>query len=446
VDPGTTRARITVADALNRGGVLERDIVFGDVVLDWNATMLTVIRDWTALSNDPYPNRIVTSQPPMVARNLAMVHAAMYDAVNAIEQTHRPYQVDLAAPAGASPIAAAAAAAHRVASTLYQAADERALFDAALAEALASVPDDIGKTLGLTLGQQVGDAILAWRSADGSATRVTYTPGDQPGDWNRTFPDFYPPLLPQWPGVLPFAMTSGDQFRPAPPPALDSEEYAEAVNQVLALGGLGSTTRTADQTQIALFWADGGGTSTPAGHWNQIAADVALAQGRTLAENARTFAMLNVAMADAGIACWDAKYAYNLWRPIDAVRQADVDGNDATTADPAWLPLIRTPPFPTYTSGHSTFSGAAATVLTYLLGENVSFSSHTDGQTGFTQRPLAADQIVTRTFTSFAHAADEASKSRLYGGIHFQFDNQAGLATGSQIGQHVIANFLQPLP
>jgi hypothetical protein len=242
---------------------------------------------------------------------------------------------------------------------------------------------------------------------------------------------------------MPFTMTSGSQFRPPAPPALDSAEYAAAVNELIAIGGLDSTERTADQTAIALFWADGGGTATPPGHWNQIAADVSMSQGRTLAENARTMAMLNLAMADAGIVCWDAKYVYDLWRPIDAIQQADIDGNPQTMADPDWLPLLRTPPFPTYTSGHSSFSSAAATILTALLGDNVSFISQTDGQTGFTQRPLASSLIVTRSFTSFEHAAHEASVSRVYGGIHFNFDSTEGVSSGRELAEYILDNFLR---
>ncbi|MCO6455742.1 MAG: phosphatase PAP2 family protein [Pirellulaceae bacterium] len=437
---GSADVQIVAADPQFRGGAVQRTIVRGDVILDWNATLLTIVRDWTTVSQDPYPNRIVTSPPPVVARNLAMVHVAMHDAVQAIEGTHQPVHADLQAPAGASPVAAASAAAHRVAGQLYQEPDERALLDAALSESLATVPDETARALGLEFGRQVGDAILAWRAEDGAEALVTYTPGTDAGDWNRTFPDYIPPLLPQWPQVTPFALTSGDQFRPAPPPALSSGEYAAAVNEVMTLGGLNSNVRTADQTDIALFWADGGGTSTPPGHWNQIAADVVVAQDRTLAENARLFALLNMALADAGISCWDAKYAYELWRPIDAIRQAALDGNPATSADPAWQPLIRTPPFPTYTSGHSTFSGAAEVVLAHLLGDNVSFRSRMDGHSGFTQRPLASEQILTRSFHSFAQAADEASHSRVYGGIHFGFDSAAGLAAGRAIGQWVVAH------
>jgi hypothetical protein len=445
VSPGLNTLRVEATDRFGQRAAAERTVRLGDVVLDWNASLLNVIRDWTALSNDPYPNRIVPSQPPRAARNLAMVHAAMYDAVNAIERTHQPYHVDLAAPAGASPVAAAAAAAHRVASQIYQEPDERAVFDAALAEALATVADGPAEMLGVELGRQVGDAMLAWRSTDRAGASLPYTPGGAPGDWNRTFPDFLPPLLPQWPQVTPFAMNSPSQFRPAAPPVLDSAEYATAVDEVLRLGGLTSTERTAEQTEIALYWADGGGTYTPPGHWNQIATDVALARGTTLAKNARLLALLNVALADAGIASWDAKYAYDLWRPIDAIRRGETDGNDLTVADPTWMPLLKTPPFPTYTSGHSTFSGAADTVLTAFFGDNIEFAVPSDGHSGFTQRPLAEGQVITRSFTSFAQAADEAGRSRIYGGIHFQFDNAAGLAAGRALGAFVTERLLRPV-
>ncbi len=442
VSPGVNTLRVEAINLLGESEEVERTVRRGDVILDWNASLLSVIRDWTTLSNDPYTNRIVPERPPVAARNLAMVHAAMYDAVNSIERTHQPYHVDIVAPAGASPVAAAAAAAHRVASWLYRQPDELVVFNAALVEALATVPDGPAETLGVELGQQVGDAILAWRSTDGASARVPYTPGTDPGDWNRTFPDFLPPLLPQWPRVTPFAMTSESQFRPAAPPALDSAEYAADLIEVMQLGGLDSSTRTAEQTEIALFWADGGGTFTPPGHWNQIASDVAIERGNSLAENARLFALLNIAEADAGICSWDTKYTYNLWRPIDAIRRGDTDGNDQTVADPTWTPLLKTPPFPTYTSGHSTFSGAADAVLTSFFGENVHFATTSDGHTGFSQRPLSDQQIVTRSFDSFTEAAEEAGRSRIYGGIHFQFDNAPALAAGRSIGSYVVANFL----
>lgn len=442
---GRNTLRIETTDGFGQRLVLEREVRLGDVVLDWNTVMLGVIRDWTTLSNDPYSNRVVPERPPVAARNLAMVHVAMFDAINAFDREYQPYHVDLTPPAGASPVAAAAAAAQRVASDWYREPEELAVFDAALAEALATVPDGPAESLGVEFGRQVGDAILAWRANDGARARVPYTPGTEPGDWNRTFPDFVPALLPQWPLVTPFAMTTPSQFRPAAPPALDSIEYAAAVNDVNELGRLDSATRTADETEIALFWADGGGTFTPPGHWNQIAADLAIDRGYSLAENARLFALLNIAEADAGIASWDAKYAYNLWRPIDAIRRGDSDGNDLTTADPTWTTLLKTPPFPTYTSGHSTFSGAADAVLSFFFGPNIHFTSTSDGHTGFSQRPLSESQIVTRSFDSFTQAADEAGRSRIYGGIHFEFDNSAGLAAGRALGQLVVDGFLRPV-
>lgn len=444
VPPGRTTFRVAASDPLGRRVAVERTLRYGDVILDWNASLLNAIRDWTALSDDPYPNRIVPSEPPLAARNLAIVHAAMYDAVNAIERTHQPYYVDLVAPEGASPVAAAAAAAHRVAASLYDAPDERAVFAATLFDALATVPEGPAETLGIAVGQQVADAILAWRSSDGANAVVPYTPGTEPGDWNRTFPDHLPPTAPQWSGVTPFAMDSPSQFRPPAPPVLDSAEYAAAVEEVMQLGRFDSSARTAEQTLIALFWADGGGTFTPAGHWNQIAADVALAHHRSLAENARLFALLNIALADAAIVAWDAKYAYCLWRPIDAIRHAGEDGNEATVADPTWMPLIKTPPFPSYTSGHSTFGGAAEVVLGAIFGPDVHFTSQADAHASFGQRPLAPDQVVTREFRSFAEAALEASHSRVYGGIHYEFDSVAGLAAGRAVGHYVADHLLPP--
>jgi membrane-associated phospholipid phosphatase len=197
-------------------------------------------------------------------------------------------------------------------------------------------------------------------------------------------------------------------------------------------GPLSSTTRTAEQTQIANFWADGSGTETPPGHWNTIAQNVGLSRHNTLEENAHMFALLNMALADAGIACWDSKYAYNFWRPVTAILNADLDHNPATPEDPFWTPLLVTPPFPSYVSGHSTFSSAASTVLTFLFGNHVHFSTSSDALPG-----------VQRTFTSFVQAAQEAGQSRIFGGIHFQFDNQDGLTLGKAVGIWVFRHFLK---
>jgi membrane-associated phospholipid phosphatase len=256
--------------------------------------------------------------------------------------------------------------------------------------------------------------MLALRANDNSALVVPYAPIVLPGFWVPTPPAFAPALLPNWPLVTPFAMTSGAQFRSAPPPALGSAEYTTAFDEVRTVGSATSATRTADQTQIALFWADGGGTVTPPGHWVRIGITAAASQNNRLSTNARMFALLGMGLADAAICAWDSKYAFNYWRPITGIRQADTDGNPATAQEATWTPLIGTPPFPSFTSGHSTFSATAARVLAG----------------------------VTRSFASFSAAAAEAGQSRIYGGIHWQFDNTAALAAGSQLGDHVYARYL----
>lgn len=389
-----------------------------DAVSTWNAAHLRAIV-------------LAQTAPPYAARNLAIVQAAVFDAVNGIEQQYEPYLVTAQAPSGADPTAAVAAAAHRALSALYPL--QQATFDALLSSSLATVANGQAKTDGITWGQAVADQIVAWRSNDGSSTFVNYTPGTSPGEWQPTPSGFEPALLPQWPGVMPFVMTSGSQFRPSGPPSLDSAAYAADLNEVQAYGSRISAVRTAEQTEIARFWADGGRTFTPPGHWNQIAAQFTSQPNRTLIENARLFALLDIALADAGIVSWDAKYAFNFWRPITAIQRADLDGNPATVKDQNWLPLLTTPPFPEYTSGHSTFSGAASTVLDALIGPTAQFSTMSLGLPG-----------VYRSFTGFTQAANEAGQSRIYGGIHFQTANQDGLASGRSLGHYVLEQQLLP--
>ncbi|MFO0942082.1 MAG: phosphatase PAP2 family protein [Pirellulales bacterium] len=437
--PGLNRVTITVQSSNGRATSISKQIMVGDSVIDWNASILNVIRAWTGVSNDPYQGRVVPSQPPMAARNIAMIHLAMFDAVNAIDGNYLAYVQELPpVPLGASAIAAGASAAYTVASNLYNAPKELAIWSATLVESLSKVQDEQCRNDGVEFGRAVGLAMLAARANDGARKIVSFEPGTEPGDWNRTFPDFLPALLPQWPQVKPFGVKNIEALRPDAPPPLDSQAYAEAVDEVMQLGSLDSTARTAEQEEIALFWADGGGTATPPGHWNRIAENASLIKQLSLVDNAHLFAMLNMALADAGIAAWDSKYAFNLWRPIDAIRQADVDGNAATVADANWLPLLRTPPFPSYVSGHSTFSSAAATVLTELFGDEFTFSSTTDPQNAPSQRPLSAKLIVTRHFSSFNQAAQEAGLSRIYGGIHFSFDNEAGQTLGEAVGQEIV--------
>jgi membrane-associated phospholipid phosphatase len=391
-----------------------------DMVLRWNDVLLDAVR-------------IDRTAPPEAARAMAITQVAVFDAVNAISRTYEPYAVVRKAPRGVSSEAAVAAAAHRALVKLFP--EQRATFRAELAASLAEVPNGAAEKKGVALGRSVANKILALRRHDGADAVVPYTPGTRPGDWQPTPSAFAPAALPQWGEVTPFTMTSGAQFRPAAPPSLTSAEYTPAFAEVKEIGAADSATRTAEQTRIAQFWINGPGTATPAGHWNEVAQVVAEDQGNTLLENARLFALLNLALADAAIVSWDAKYEYNVWRPVTAIRAADADGNPDTAADPDWTPLIPTPPFPAYISGHSTFSAAGAAVLADFFGTDaIAFTLKSEN-------PAAPD----RSFTSFSQAAEESGLSRIYGGIHWSFDNVQGLATGDALGHFVTANYLEPL-
>jgi membrane-associated phospholipid phosphatase len=394
----------------------DRLLLSANVVLEWNQMALQSIGQ-------------ARVSPVVASRALAITQAAVYDAVNAIDGSFEPYHAAVHASHGASLEAAAAQAAHDALAALFP--SQASTFDAALAADLVGIPP--GRAWqGAAAGREVARQILEWRSTDGSSATVTYIPGTDPGDWQPTPPANLPALAPQWPYVTPFAMTSGAQFRPAAPPALDSAAYAAAFNEVKSLGRADSTTRTEEQTQIARFWNDGLGTAFAPGYWNRIAEGVATDRGLSLVSDARLFALLNIATADALISCWDAKYAYSLWRPVTAIRAADTDGNPATEPDTTWSPLLVTPNFPSYTSAHSTVSGAAAEVLTALFGDHYEITVS------------AVSVPDTRSFDSFEAAAAEAGQSRIYGGIHYAFDNINGLAVGGDVADYVIGNFLKP--
>ena len=269
------------------------------------------------------------------------------------------------------------------------------------------------------------------RENDGSATTVHYVPSDKPGQWRRTPPTFRPPEFPHWGKVKPFMVGDVAEFRAAAPPALDSAAYAEEVNLLKELGGKVSTKRTAEQTLIAKFWADFSYTSSPPGHWNEIAREVSLSKKLNVAETARIFATLNLALADTCITIWDTKYHYNFWRPVTAIRRADEDGNEATVADKSWEPLLRTPPHPEYVSGHSGISGAAATIMEHFFGrENISFEASSDDV-----------KDTRRRFTSFQACAEEIAQSRIYGGIHYPAAGREGLKLGRGIAEKVLKTF-----
>ncbi|MFO0950479.1 MAG: vanadium-dependent haloperoxidase [Isosphaeraceae bacterium] len=394
---GPSTIPVVAHDGQGHVGTASIEVTRGNAVLAWNAAALEAIR------REKTP-------PPKASRALAILEISVDHAVTA------------ATPAG-DPAARAAATGAGYAALVALFPKEKPLFDAAADpgfEGRGPVPGR-GEVPGPRRATRRSG--LSARAHDGSDAVVAYTPGTADGQWRPTPEAFAPALLPQWGGVTPFVLHSGSQFRPAPPPALDSAEYAQALAEVQSLGRSTGSTRTADQTEIAQFWSDGAGTETPPGHWNTIAADVSMRRHDSLQKDARLFATLDAALADAGIACWDSKYDNSLWRPVTAIGQAD----------PSWKPLLTTPPFPSYVSGHSTFSGAAATVLDGFFGRHVSFTSISDGLPG-----------ATRRFSSFDQAAAEAGQSRIYGGIHYAFDNTAGLALGRQIGLYALQHALKP--
>jgi hypothetical protein len=363
------------------------------------------------------------STPLYATRALAMESIAVFDVLNALDNAPA-YMVDLNAPHAISATAAVAAAAHRI--LTYTFPTQTSVFASDLAQSLAAVPDGKRESAGVAFGEAVADALIAMRAEDGWNATVTYAAGMEAGEWRPTEPGYLPALSPHWGSVTPFALARGDQFRPEGPPDLTSAEYAAAFEDVKRLGSMTSTERTDDQTEIALFWADGPGSYTPAGHWNQIATEIAGSEEISGRDSALMLAELNVALADAGVAAWDAKYTYGSWRPVTAIRLADTDGNEATTPDPGWSPLLTTPNHPDYVSGHSTFSGAAAEVLTDFFG-GLPFVTTSVTLPG-----------VKRDFDSFAEAAHEAGRSRIYAGIHIEFSNQDGLALGRDAGDWVL--------
>ena len=382
-----------------------------DVVTDWNNAALDAIR-------------AERTAPPIASRSLAILNVSIYDAVNGIARTHEPYLVQSAVAASASRKAAASAAAHEALVNLFPASASS--FDALHAAILAGIPNGPQKTAGITWGEFVANQILAARANDGHDAIVPPPGGSGPGVWVPTPPAFLPYLLPQWGFVVPFAMRNSSQFRPPGPPSLDSQQYAADYEEVKELGALVGSTRTEEQTEIALFWADGAGTETPPGHWNSIAQIIGAAQGNTLEENARLFALLNIAMADAAICSWDAKYTFHFWRPVTAIAFAEPELN--------WMSFIVTPPFPDYTSGHSTFSAAAATVLPLFYGtEDLPFTVGSD---------FLPD--VYRSFPMCFDAAEEAAVSRIYGGIHFRSASEDGLQAGTSIGEWTVTHYLLP--
>jgi len=360
--------------------------------------------------------------------DLALMHTAIYDAVVAIHHSSTPYLPFVHVNHDASVAAAVAAAGHDTLVRLYPAL--RATIDQQYSATLAQVHDGVRKTRGIRAGRLAAAQLFVHRANDGSgAAPVALGPDLRPGLYQPTPPAFAAPVFTQWPRVTPFVLRRADQFRPPAPPPLTSPQYAAALNEVKSLGAAKGSARTPDQTQIGLFW------NPPIwATWNTIAQEVTVSHHATLADNARTFAVLNATFADSTIAFYDAKYAYRLWRPITAIRLADSDGNPGTVADPAWTPLSNTAPDPSYPGAHATISAAASAVLRSVYGNAVGFTVTSAALPG-----------VTRSFTSFSQAADEASVSRIYNGNHTRLDEVAGEGLGHDVAGYVLRHrFLAP--
>jgi hypothetical protein len=360
------------------------------------------------------------------------MHAAVYDAVNSIHKTHEPYLVDLpGVSATASQDAAAASAAHEILVQLYP--SFQSSLDGQLQQSLAQIPHGPDMQEAINVGQHVADLILSVRSIDGSsAAPPHYTFGTAPGDYQSTAPNFpAQPQFTQWPQVTPFALESASQFRPGPPPALTSDSYGDAFNEVKAFGVQNGTASSPDQALTGKFW-----NGAIQNYWNEIAQTAALGRGLSTAESARLFALLNLTMADGVIAFYDAKYAYNFWRPVTAIREADTDGNPDTTPDANWLPEVgNTTPDPSYPGAHAVISAAGSAVLESVLRhDHFSFVVTSEVLPG-----------VERSFDSFSDAAEEATLSRIFAGVHFRFDLTAGHRLGREVADFVLDHFLQPV-
>jgi hypothetical protein len=382
-----------------------------DVITDWNATAIQVIK---AVNPNPLP----------ASRALAMTHVAQFDAVNAVVRCYQPYAADLSAP-GASPEAAAAQAAYRVLTNLYP--SQLATLDAALDASLGAVFFEQPKADGIALGNAVAATILARRANDGSATPIPYTPGSGPGVWIPTPPAFAPALLPHWRNVTPFTLSSAAQLRPGPPPALDSALYTMDFNEIRTLGDTNSAMRTPEQTATALFHIEF--VPYTLGSAARYAVDV---HPLPLVESARLFALLNLAMADSFISVWDAKFQYNFWRPVTAIRAADTDGNPVTDVDPAWTPLRATPPHPEYPAAHTIAAGAGAEVLASVFGDDFFFTI---------ESPTLPGQ--PRTFARFSDFPVESGNARVWAGFHWRNSCEVGAQMGADIGRQAVAKYLR---
>lgn len=414
-----------------------RQLMAADSVMTWNEHLNEVVQ----LDN-------IQRGPTKSSRAYAMVQIAVYDAVNAITQTHTPFALTTTAPQTANIDAAVAAAASKAMLELYPA--QQALIDGWYQADIAAIMDnqtDIDD--GVAIGELAAELCVDTRELDGSDATKLYRPNKAVGHWRPDPTILTSPQMaldPAWGGVKPFAIDSKTQFVLPPPPALNSVAYATALNEVKSLGAVNSVTRTQDQTEIGLFWAyDRPNFGPPLVLYNENLIEIATAKGSSVEDNARLFALANIAMADAGIAIWHYKYVYDLWRPISGIREAAKDNNPLTTADPTWVPLGApgngttipdfTPPFPAYGSGHAGFGAALFQTLTNFYGsDSFNYTLHSEEGGG-----------LVRNYTSFSQAAAENGRSRIYLGVHWEFDNVNSQTQGRQIADFVTDRLFVPV-
>lgn len=390
----------------------------------------SVVHEWNAQLEATIP----ASAGPTLPRYYSMMHIAMFDAVNSIEGGYTAYHTRVNARRGASSEAAAAQAAHDVLVAMIPA--QTAAFDAALAARLARIQQPCAQW-GAQVGKDVAKRILEWRSTDGWATPQSYTPPAIPGLWQPTPPAFAPAAFVQAGDSRPFALPTPFYYMPRRPPALNSQEYADGVNEIKAIGGLTSTVRTADQTVLARNWATIGYKELWSAVWNHVARDVAENENLSLIQTTRLYALVNVAMMDGVHTAQASKYVYQTWRPVTAIQRANEDMNPATDADPLWMPLLPTPPYPSYSGNMACIGASTARVLALFVGTDQYNVSAT--WTG-----LNGNANVTRNYNSFWKMAEDQAVSREYGGIHYHFDTTASQEVCPKVAGYVFANFMRP--
>jgi hypothetical protein len=381
-----------------------------DAVTEWNLKST----QWVAAAGLP---------PPPAYRAMAIVQVCVHDAISAIAGRHPPIIARVEAAPGASIDAAIAAATRGALSRLAPA--QQAAIDAAYAEALAAIPDGPAKTNGIAAGEKAAAAVLSARADDGAAAPDGYRPATSPGVYVPTVI----PAVPHWGKRRTWSMTSSDQFRPGPPPALSSATWARDYNEIKAVGGRNSAQRTPAQTDIARFWEATG----PIIYYPVVRSAAEGSPGRDASANARLLALAGMAMDDALIAVFDAKYAYNFWRPVTAIRNGDIDGNDATERDASWAPLIDTPMHPEYPCAHCIVAGAVGTVIVAETGSRPAAPLSS-------RSPTAGGAV--RTWASAEEFMAEVSLARIYDGVHYRNSTEVGRAMGERIGEQIARKYL----